>query len=204
MEAVCAGKTVGRQGGGTPRPWPGWTPHGTSGSGRRQERPPRCAAGRPFSPSPRARSSAAALGGRGAAAPSPRRLHRAEVSRPADHDGILRYIVSRKVSETDLMTCSPPGGRARADGRPHYGCRLSENFHCCDSAGPHTSTLRPPVLAARLSRHRLLPTCRSLELPSICSHFCKRQEDTFQHGCRQGRARGSALRVCRLRSGQGL
>lgn len=63
-------------------------------------------------------------------------------------------------------------------GRVSYCCRFSENFHCWDRAGPHTSTLRPPVLAVRLSRHRLLPTCRSLELPSICSHFCKRQEDT--------------------------
>lgn len=89
-----------------------------------------------------------------------------------------------------MLVAGWPGAGRR--GRLPYGCRLSENFHCCDSAGPHTSTLRPPVLAARLSRHRLLPTCRSLELPSICSHFCKRQEDTLQQGCRQGRTQ----RVC--------
>lgn len=59
-----------------------------------------------------------------------------------------------------------------------YCCRLSENFHCCDRAGPHTSTLRPPLLAVRLSRHRLLPTCRSLELPSICSHFCNTEHSS--------------------------
>lgn len=210
MEAVCAGKTVGRQGGGNAEAVAGVDPaRDVWVRAEAGEAASLCGRAPVLSQSAGSelRSSAGRAGRRaaeGAAAPSPRRLHRAEVSRPADHDGILRYIVSRKVSETDLMTCSPPGGRARADGRPHYGCRLSENFHCCDSAGPHTSTLRPPVLAARLSRHRLLPTCRSLELPSICSHFCKRQEDTFQHGCRQGRARGSALRVCRLRSGQGL
>lgn len=63
-------------------------------------------------------------------------------------------------------------------GRSHsYRCRLSENFHRWDGAALHTSTLRPPLLAARLSRHRLLPRCRSLELPSICSHFCKGQQN---------------------------
>ncbi len=53
-----------------------------------------------------------------------------------------------------------------------YGCRLRVNFHCWVSDGLHTSTVRPPFRALRLSRHRLLPTCRSLELLSICSHFC--------------------------------
>lgn len=73
-------------------------------------------------------------------------------------------------------------------GRVSYCCRFSENFHCWDRDGPHTSTLRPPVLAMRLSRHRLLPTCRSLELPSICSHFCKTQEDTHsEHGAEDQR-----------------
>lgn len=81
----------------------------------------------------------------------------------------------------DSVTTFPAGGAAAP-----YCCRLSENFHCWDSAGPHTSTLRPPFLAARLSRHRLLPTCRSLELPSICSHFCERQQSTSQHGAPTG------------------
>lgn len=52
-----------------------------------------------------------------------------------------------------------------------YCCKLSENFHCCESDGLQTSTVSPPVLVFRLSRHKLLPTCLSFELLSICSHF---------------------------------
>lgn len=91
-------------------------------------------------------------------------------------------------------------GRCAGGRRPgaSYCCRLSENFHCCDRAGPHTSTLRPPLLAVRLSRHRLLPTCRSLELPSICSHFCNR-ESTGGWGMSLGQCS-----VCRLLLGTHL
>lgn len=43
--------------------------------------------------------------------------------------------------------------------------------------GLHTSTVSPPILALRLSRQRLLPTWRSFELESICSHFWRRGND---------------------------
>lgn len=94
---------------------------------------------------------------------------------------------------TKLGRCA--GGRWAL--RASYCCRLSENFHCCDRAGPHTSTLRPPLLAVRLSRHRLLPTCRNLELPSICSHFCNREGTVW------GRSLGQC-RVCWLLLGMHL
>lgn len=53
-----------------------------------------------------------------------------------------------------------------------YDCRFRVNFHCWLRLGLHTSTVSPPILALRLSRQRLLPRWRSLELDSICSHFC--------------------------------
>lgn len=52
-----------------------------------------------------------------------------------------------------------------------YDCRLRVNFHCWLRLWLQTSTVSPPILALRLSRQRLLPTWRSLELDSICSHF---------------------------------
>lgn len=53
-----------------------------------------------------------------------------------------------------------------------YDCRLRVNFHCWLRLWLQTSTVSPPILALRLSRQRLLPTWRSFELDSICSHFC--------------------------------
>lgn len=53
-----------------------------------------------------------------------------------------------------------------------YDCKLRVNFHCWLRLGLQTSTVSPPILALRLSRQRLLPTWRSFELDSICSHFC--------------------------------
>lgn len=55
---------------------------------------------------------------------------------------------------------------------PHYDCKLRVNFHCWLRLGLQTSTVSPPILALRLSKQRLLPTWRSFELDSICSHFC--------------------------------
>lgn len=52
-----------------------------------------------------------------------------------------------------------------------YDCKLRVNFHCWVRLGLQTSTVSPPILALRLSRQRLLPTWRSFELDSICSHF---------------------------------
>lgn len=52
-----------------------------------------------------------------------------------------------------------------------YDCRLRVNFHCWLRLWLQISTVSPPILALRLSRQRLLPTWRSLELDSICSHF---------------------------------
>ena len=52
-----------------------------------------------------------------------------------------------------------------------YDCRLRVNFHCWLRLGLQTSTVSPPIRALRLSRQRLLPTWRSFELDSICSHF---------------------------------
>lgn len=52
-----------------------------------------------------------------------------------------------------------------------YDCKLRVNFHCWLRLGLQTSTVSPPILALRLSRQRLLPTWRSFELDSICSHF---------------------------------
>lgn len=39
-----------------------------------------------------------------------------------------------------------------------YDCKLRVNFHCWLRLGLQTSTVRPPILALRLSRQRLLPT----------------------------------------------
>lgn len=52
-----------------------------------------------------------------------------------------------------------------------YDCKLRVNFHCWLRLRLQISRVSPPILALRLSRQRLLPTWRSFELDSICSHF---------------------------------
>lgn len=98
----------------------------------------------------------------------------------SDKGGILRYISSvesfKKYISNSIKTLPNVYElKQRFAGKSFYCCRLSVNFHCCDKEGLQISTVRPPFLAFRLSRQRLLPTCLSLELLSICSHFCKRK-----------------------------
>lgn len=98
----------------------------------------------------------------------------------SDKGGILRYISSvesfKKYISNSIKTLPNVYElKQRFALKSFYCCRLSVNFHCCDKEGLQISTVRPPFLAFRLSRQRLLPTCLSLELLSICSHFCKRK-----------------------------
>lgn len=95
----------------------------------------------------------------------------------SDKDGILRYISSvesfKKYISNSIKTLPNVYElKQHFACKFFYCCRLSVNFHCCDKEGLQISTVRPPFLAFRLSRQRLLPTCLSLELLSICSHFC--------------------------------
>lgn len=98
----------------------------------------------------------------------------------SDKGGILRYISSvesfKKYISNSIKTLPNVFQlKQHFACKSFYCCRLSVNFHCCDKEGLQISTVRPPFLAFRLSRQRLLPTCLSLELLSICSHFWKRK-----------------------------
>lgn len=98
----------------------------------------------------------------------------------SDKGGILRYISSvesfKKYISNSIQTLPNVFQlKQHFTCKSFYCCRLSVNFHCCDKEGLQISTVRPPFLAFRLSRQRLLPTCLSLELLSICSHFWKRK-----------------------------
>lgn len=110
----------------------------------------------------------------------------------SDKGGILRYISSvesfKKYISNSIKTLPNVFQLKQHFARKSfYCCRLSVNFHCCDKEGLQISTVRPPFLAFRLSRQRLLPTCLSLELLSICSHFWKRKYNYWPGKAGNGR-----------------
>lgn len=81
----------------------------------------------------------------------------------------VRFHLFLRASESVCVSIQYPT-LPRVSSAP-YDCKFRVNFHCWLRLGLQTSTVSPPILALRLSRQRLLPTWRSFELDSICSHF---------------------------------